>query len=164
MEKTTRARWAARLLFSLAAVGVVCFIWGNSLAPAEASGNLSGQVTAVVNQQLQRISPRLWVTEHLVRKSAHFTEHCALGALLLASLAAWCGRVRPYLGWALFAGLFVPVADEFLQQFSPGRAASVADVALDFLGVLCGLALAAVLRALGRLFVKRWKERSSCRP
>lgn len=159
LEKPSRARLAARILFPLAALGVVCFIWGNSLAPAEASGNLSGQVTAVINQQLQRISPRLWVTEHLVRKSAHFTEHGVLGALLWAGLAAWARRPWPYLGWALFAGLAVPVTDEFLQQFSPGRSAAVADVALDFLGLLAGMAAGILFWAAARRLGRRWKER-----
>lgn len=147
-----RAKRIGRVLFPLAAVALVCFIWGNSLADGQASGGLSGRVTQAVNQGIQAVSPGWAVTEHLVRKSAHFAEHWALGVCLTGTLACYGIRLRQGLGWVMFACLLVPAVDEGIQLFSPGRSSSVGDVWLDFAGacagVLAALAAVGICRAL----------------
>ncbi|HIW55048.1 MAG TPA: VanZ family protein [Candidatus Ruthenibacterium merdigallinarum] len=147
--------WAARIALSVAVCALACFIWGNSLASGPASSQVSGTVTQRVNDALQAVSPGASVTEHFVRKAAHFSEFALLGALAAAWVRAWGLRLARALGWALLAGMAVALADETLQLFSPGRSASPADVWLDFAGFCAGTALAAALMAAVRRLQRR---------
>ena len=65
-----------------------------------------------------------------------------LGALLLRAT----GRV----GVALALGVAYAVSDEIHQTFVPGRAGKPLDVAIDTLGVVCGIALWQLLRSRRR--------------
>ena len=112
--------WAARIALSVAVCALACFIWGNSLASGPASSQVSGTVTQRVNDALQAVSPGASVTEHFVRKAAHFSEFALLGALAAAWVRAWGLRLARALGWALLAGMAVALADETLQLFRPG--------------------------------------------
>ena len=63
---------------------MVCFIWGNSMVPGEGSGNLSKGALAILQGALGDIGlPYGWLTEHIVRKAAHFTEYCVLALLTM---------------------------------------------------------------------------------
>ena len=63
---------------------MVCFIWGNSMVPGEGSGNLSKGALAILQGALGNIGlPYGWLTEHIVRKAAHFTEYCVLALLAM---------------------------------------------------------------------------------
>ena len=78
----------------------------------------------------------------LVRKAAHFTEYAILGVLargLFGSLHAERG-VRPLPAGLLVA--FVPVVDECIQLFVPGRSGQLTDVLIDLSGVIVGALLA----------------------
>lgn len=119
------------------------FIWGNSMKSIPES-------QAVSLSYLDRLSPFLdalfgpgTITDHILRKTAHFCEFALLGAelrllFLLLGQRGLQGSVN-----SLFAGLVVAVTDEAIQIFSQ-RGSRVADVVLDFAGVLFG-ALAIVL-------------------
>jgi VanZ family protein len=75
----------------------------------------------------------------VLRKIAHAAEYAILGALLLRAT----GRV-----WlALALGVAYAVSDEIHQTFVPGRAGKPLDVAIDAIGVACGVALWSLLRA-----------------
>ena len=88
--------------------------------------------------------PSGWVTNYLVRKTAHFTEYAVLGVLVSNALGpAWARNPRAYLLVAAVLAL-VPSIDETIQLFVPGRSGQVTDVLLD----CCGAATGAVLRAL----------------
>ena len=80
------------------------------------------------------------VTDHLVRKLAHFTEFCLLGAeLIMLTCLLRKLRVRNVLN-CLFAGLSAAVIDETIQIFS-ARGSQAIDVLLDFGGVVAGVLL-----------------------
>ncbi len=69
----------------------------------------------------------------LLRKLAHTAEYAVLGALLLRAT----GR-----SWIAFAlGLLYAISDELHQVFVPGRMGSPVDVAIDAIGVACGIAI-----------------------
>ena len=137
-------RPARRLLPVILCALWVCFIWGNSLQPASVSGAHSGAATDLLARWLP------WLTDHIVRKSAHFAEYAVLGALLAWVFYPLPGGVRPRLPLILLLGMSVPLADESIQLFVPGRSGRVQDVLLDLSGVLCALALCAAIRALVR--------------
>ena len=71
-----------------------------------------------------------------------------LGVLLGLALRSFTPHLLRQAGFPLFIGLAVPVSDEFLQLFVEGRAGMVQDVALDFFGMLTGLALTVALLLL----------------
>lgn len=117
----------------------LCFIWGNSLMPAEVSGTFSDQVKALLQQLLGLpVGPETGGGT-LVRKLAHWTEYFVLG-LELAYL------LRP-LSAVLLSGLSAALLDETIQLFVPGRAGQVRDVWIDFFGFCAG---AAVMLLAGR--------------
>jgi hypothetical protein len=68
-----------------------------------------------------------------LRKIAHAAEYAVLGVLLLRALGrAWL---------AVAAGVLYAVSDEVHQAFVPGRHGSPVDVAIDAVGVACGVLL-----------------------
>ena len=145
----TRWLWLKRALVVL----TLLFIWGNSMLP----GALSGQESRFVYSIIQPIAAPIerLLTEHgfsvdpdhLVRKTAHFTEYLMLG-IWLSVLLRRDGRAS----FLLTAGLCLGAAllDEGIQMFAMDRGPSFADVALDFCGALVGIGIAALLAALIR--------------
>ena len=69
----------------------------------------------------------------VLRKIAHTAEYAVLGALL--------GRATRRVGLALAVGVAYAVSDEIHQSFVPGRAGAPLDVAIDAIGVVCGVVL-----------------------
>ena len=70
-------------LWSAAAVLYVLFIFSNSMKTADLSSADSGAVLKLVQQVLTAggVDSTI-ITEHVIRKTAHFTEYAALGILL----------------------------------------------------------------------------------
>jgi VanZ like protein len=75
----------------------------------------------------------------VLRKIAHTGEYAVLGALLLRATAS--ARL------ALALGVLYAVSDEVHQTFVPGRAGSPVDVAIDAVGVACGLVVWQLIRS-----------------
>lgn len=122
----------------------VAVIWGHSLVPAASSDAESLAAVDALSGlfELLHVSDR-GLANHLVRKSAHFNEY-----LLLALLTRNAARFeRPRVSRKVVALLWVlvPVVDELIQRFVPGRSGQLSDVLLDMcgygLGVLAGLLL-----------------------
>ena len=142
-------RWPWVAAFCL----MVCFIWGNSLEPASASGALSGSVLAMLQGGLAAIGlPYEWLTEHIVRKCAHFSEYMALGLIGMQAFTPH-RATRCTAAIALTAALLVaiPSCDETIQLFVDGRSGQVSDVLLD----CCGAATGVVLTLLGHALLRR---------
>ena len=166
---------------------MLVFIWGHSLMSVEQSGAESLQIVEMLKGVFSRVCGLLgiggaveavWITDHLVRKTAHFVEFAVLGGLLCLvckvcmvtggesgvdkSVGKSVGKsggessgepggksggeptksgvVRAVC--ACLLGLLAAFLDETLQLFS-GRGSMVADVWLDFAGVVCGVAAVA---------------------
>ena len=136
-----------RMLLTLA---FMTFIWGNSMIPAEGSGAMSMGVLGMIHEVLRSWGlPYAWVSEFLVRKTAHFAEYMILG--LLASQAFDPGRKVSRVSLVATALLCaaVPSIDETIQLFVPGRSGQVTDVLLDCCGAATGIALRTIcVRAL----------------
>ena len=98
--------------------------------------------------------PSGWLTEHLVRKTAHFAEYALFGVLLWNCLRTY---ELPRRVWTLLEAwliLAAPFVDETLQLFTEGRSGQLSDVWLDMAGAaagtLCALAASWLLRAGSR--------------
>ena len=121
-----------RLFLRLALVVTLCVIWGNSLLGREDSAALSGGLTAWLR------SIGLPVSDHFVRKTAHFCEFGLLGCELTLLFWLKSGLSFQNLCNSAFAALLTAVTDETIQIFS-GRGSQVQDVVLDFAGALTGI-------------------------
>ena len=77
--------------------------------------------------------------DSLLRKLAHTTEYAVLGALLVRATG------RPGLAFAL--GVLYAASDEVHQSFVAGRHGAPVDVAIDAVGVACGIAIWHLVRS-----------------
>lgn len=83
--KTFMKKWKWKILILV----YLCFIYGNSLTPAAISSKESGYFLAKIQDFLAGAGmDAWWLTEHLVRKAAHFTEYAGLGFLLAMNTGA----------------------------------------------------------------------------
>ena len=136
-------------------IGILCFIWGNSLLPGEDSGNLSGFVGMMLQKLLPFVDLQSEMGLHLLRKAAHFSEFAALG-MSLAWLFGMLSKQRLLsLALPLLSGAGAAAIDETIQLFSPNRGPSIRDVGIDTAGVITGIAVLTLLHFLYKRMKKR---------
>ncbi|MDD4311559.1 MAG: VanZ family protein [Eubacteriales bacterium] len=153
----TRKTWIT--ILSILIVANIVFIWGNSLKSRSESQMLSLGVLQFIRPLLSAIFSPENVTDHLVRKLAHFTEFGALGAeFVLLTILLQKVKLQSVLN-CLFAGLVVAVTDETIQIFS-SRGSQVADIWIDFSGVVAGVLVILLIFAIVKS-AKRSKESSA---
>ena len=144
-RRPTLRRWA---------VAFCCWallIWCHSLIQGPQSSLESGFVVGLVRPLFEALGVTdVDLMTHIVRKGAHFSEYAVLGVLARGLFSA---RLRER-GRAPFPAAFlvalVPVCDECLQLFVPGRSGQLTDVLIDLAGVCAGVLLASILSALRR--------------
>lgn len=157
----------ARGIITLLFCACVLFIWHNSLESAPVSSARSGRVTEVVNQMLSSLGKE-GVTEHFVRKLAHFSEYGVEGVLTVLLYMVYC--LKPTRRWraVLLTGVLTAAVDESIQFFSAGRSPGLGDICLDVAGFICGmLFMLAVYRIMQRGHDPAWPAgdgtgRASC--
>ncbi|MGN0203962.1 MAG: VanZ family protein [Coprococcus sp.] len=142
MDNKNNHQLLYRMITAVFLLAWILFIFHNSMENSELSSSRSLGLLAVLERYLGESS---FLTEHLLRKLAHFTEFAAEGVLLLLMLRGYTDRVTRYMGWPLLGGLLTALTDETLQLFSDGRSSQVTDVWIDFSGVLAGVLTAAVI-------------------
>lgn len=141
-KQLIKRRW----FWTVITVLYVGFIFHNSITPGEDSSQQSGRVLEMV-LALARMTgiDGSWLTEHLIRKTAHFAEYTLLGMLLGTTAGQYdmgLAMRRVVLGWT---GTLIPLTDETIQLFTLGRSGQISDVWLDMAGVFTGLAVAGLL-------------------
>ena len=115
---------------------VLCFIWGNSLLPANASQAISDGVQSLLEAIVQGAG-KTSSNSGLLRKIAHYTEFTALGLVL-----HWHFQLlRKKGGHPMLWGVLTACIDETIQFFVPGRSPGLLDVGIDSCGVLTGMLL-----------------------
>ena len=153
---------AGRVVFTLALIGCIAFIFSNSMAVAEVSSVSSGRVLQLLQAVLRRLGhPALAqrLTMHIVRKMAHFCEYTLEGFLLMLCMRVYSRRPLRHITVPMLAGVLTALTDETIQLFSQGRSSQVTDVWLDSAGVLAGILAALLLMGLwSLLFHHRKKE------
>ncbi len=137
--------WTGIKVILLAAlVGTICFIFSNSMKTASVSSSASGMVLAFLQKVLRRLGhPGLAarLTEHMVRKAAHFCEYMMEGFFLLLVTRMLAGRRRrllPYLSWPALFGVLTALTDETIQLFIDGRGSLYTVDWIAFSGVVMG--------------------------
>lgn len=137
-----------KYLFIILTVFVIGFIWWNSSQNGEESSGISQMVLCKITQLFAYIGISTDITEHIVRKLAHFTEFTALGILLSIDTVLFFEKIKQYVWFPLFSGLLVALTDETIQLFPVERSSKVTDVWLDFSGVIFGTIILLVLRQI----------------
>ena len=134
----------------------LALIWGHSLMSPEQSSEESNWFLQQIRPFLEFFLGKGNVTEHLVRKMAHFCEFALLGGELLAyfSLSYGNGAKLRCLSLAVAHGLFAALTDESVQLLS-SRGSQVQDVWLDTAGAVFGAG--AMLLLMTRLAKKKRK-------
>ena len=98
--------------------------------------------------------------DHIIRKSAHFCEYAALGALTINASWLFFGYLRMKFKWkgsayypliAAFAWcILFATSDEIHQLFVPGRFGSSLDVLLDTAGAVLGIMIPTIIISVRR--------------
>ena len=109
----------------------------------------SGQSSAVT-LFLQRLFHTQAITNHIVRKTAHFIEFTGLGFLTSASVLLTFGK--RYLG-VIIASLYA-ATDEIHQIFVDGRSCQLTDWMLDTVGIITGALIFSAVFCIIRRIIK----------
>ena len=142
-------RSTPRLLINgVITLGLLCFIWGNSLLPGKDSGELSGFVGTLLQKLLPFLNLQSETGMHFLRKAAHFSEFAALGMSFTWLFGMLSGKKAWYLSLPLICGAAAAAIDETIQLFSPDRGPSIKDVGIDTCGVITGIAVLSLLHWL----------------
>lgn len=150
--KRSKAMNIKKIFFISLTILVLAFIWINSSFDSVESSGLSGGVLGFVNDILMNIGIKRELSEHIIRKTAHFTEYALLGTLLAIDCFLFILHIKDICMITLFSGLVTALIDETIQLFPEGRSSLVTDVWLDFSGIGAGLILSLFIH---RLYIKR---------
>ena len=109
----------------------------SSLGISKAILHLYESLTKIHWQQGYR-DEILGVLDHIVRKTAHFTEYAILASAFAFHFTVWKKKAWQRISMPiLLAGLYA-ASDEYHQTFIAGRSGQVSDVLLDATGALVG--------------------------
>lgn len=149
-QKTSPWLIAFRVIFTIALLASIAYIFRNSLQTGAESSLRSQAVTQAVNEVLYRVhlDP---VPEHTIRKMAHFLEFAMEGFLLMLCLRVYTARFVRHMSWPLLVGMTTALTDETIQLFIPNRSSMVTDVWIDMVGVVAGLLVALIILLIVRL-------------
>ncbi len=139
-----------RFLLPVITVFMIAFIWVHSMMPGDASASESGFLLSLVDG----VFGEGIITEHIIRKTAHFTEYMLLGIICCADFAAYGKGGFGYALVSLYICLFTAVVDESIQLFVVGRSGMLFDVWLDHIGSITGTAVLNIILALKRSLLK----------
>lgn len=125
----------------------VLFIFSNSMKPADLSAKDSGMALKLVGRFLESAgTDSSWLTEHIIRKAAHFSEYAFFGILLSGCIKTWGFDKKSRRFLYLTAGYMVPFCDETIQLFVKGRSGQISDVWLDCGGAAFGILVMSLLK------------------
>lgn len=127
-----------KILWLIALIVWISFIFYNSLQ----SGSVSGEASNRITNQVYNIFTKLNINVNIltlhtyIRKIAHFFEYLILGILVykvLSEFNLYKGSAKILLISFLLC-FVVAITDETIQYFVPGRSGQLTDVLIDMLG------------------------------
>ena len=111
---------------------IIIFNFSNQ--PAVESAELSNNVLLEITKFLH-----ISITEHALRKLAHFTEYMIFGILMSNVFYSLKGQVHIVLSIACCA--IYSISDEIHQLFIVGRSCQITDMLIDTIGAIFGIFL-----------------------
>ena len=170
MQKTSPWLIAARVIFTFALIACIVFIFSNSMQIGDVSETASGRVLLLMKKVFTRLGmpgAANHLTDHIVRKLAHFCEYALEGFLLMLCMRVYTRRyVRhisvPMLGGVLTGSMLgatvvftIPVAMGILEEkdrpvMAQGILCGIVTIPLGVLagGLTAGFPIGMVLRNL----------------
>ena len=173
MERTGWQRTWVRVLITTMTASVMLLIFFFSNETADRSDQTSGIFARAAigiaypdfSEMPEDEQEEIYnVMQHLVRKTAHFTEYALLGLLIRFCMQSWIGSRKHLLPAAWTFGTLYAATDELHQLLTDGRAGQWTDVVLDSSGVLAGAVIAAVVVVLGSRAYIAAKEKEDREP
>lgn len=151
---------AVRFAFLLLTAAVIFFIFYMSSFDASDSSEMSVGVLNAINSLLSGLGINFSLTEHIVRKTAHFTEYFVLGGLVYIDALGYTGKysIKNLCFSSLFC-LVIAAVDEMSQSLSPGRTPQIVDVFIDLGGAF---AAAFIVHAVFELSHLRHNRKALC--
>ncbi|OGO88424.1 MAG: hypothetical protein A2Y15_01255 [Clostridiales bacterium GWF2_36_10] len=137
--KHQNAHYLYGSLFLILTLLWTVFIFSRSLNNASESTAESNKVIEIVEKTAETVGIEIEDTDSLsaiVRKSAHFIEFGALGALSFLTLKFFKLKKRVLIFISVGYCLVIACADEYIQTFSSGRSSQVSDILIDITGSL----------------------------
>lgn len=151
MEREKTSPWLIvfRVIFTAALIACIAFIFRNSMESGTVSSARSQAVMVYINSLLAKVhlGP---LSEHTVRKLAHFSEFAMEGFLLMLCIRVYTKHFVRHMSWPLLGGMTTALMDETIQLRSISRSSSVVDVWIDMAGVTAGLLAALVILLIVR--------------
>ena len=142
--KTGRNKKAITVLSVIICL-TLAIIWLHSCMSKDESSEESGFVYELLCPFFEIFMGKGNVTEHFIRKLAHFTEFFVLGSELMLFIRLVELKIKPYLlvnAWVL--GTFCALIDETIQLFAD-RGSMIQDVWLDSSGCFTGVMIMLVI-------------------
>lgn len=128
-------------------------IFGFSGQNGEESGSISRKITEAVTKNISSIQNLekqekekvLNKIEHIIRKLAHFSLYAVIGFLLMSLMSTYNLKQKNRILVSCSVGLLYAISDEIHQAFIPGRGPQIADVGIDFSGVVVGILISILI-------------------
>lgn len=153
-----------RAILMLLLLSTFFIIFGFSSQDGEKSGNISKKITEEIITRIPQIqekeqNEREAITlriEKVIRKIAHFSIYTAVGLLLMALISTFEMKEKNRIIMSLIIGIIYASSDEIHQSFVPERSPMITDVMIDTMGVMLGI----LLIMLGKAIIKKYKKDS----
>lgn len=144
---------------------IAVFLWmilifNLSSQVAEQSNHLSTGITEVIVKTVKKVIPNanFDISNHIVRKNAHFFTYLILGMLVVNALRR--SEVIGYKSIALLICFLYAISDELHQFYVPGRGPGMKDVFIDSAGATVGIL---VYLGINRINKKVMTNRKTCK-
>lgn len=153
-----------RAILMLLLLGTFFIIFGFSSQDGEKSGSISKKITEEIITRIPQIQEKgqneretiILRVEKVIRKIAHFSIYTAVGLLLMALLSTFEMKEKNRIIMSLIIGIIYACSDEIHQSFVPERSPMITDVMIDTMGVMLGI----LLIMLGKAIIKKYKKNS----
>ena len=132
-------------------IAYTLWIFHNSAQTGKVSANLSQTLSYRIYDSLQFLHFMPFKLFHtLIRKFAHFSEYALLG-ILVSIVSFHTIEERQQKLVIILWMILVPILDEGIQCFTPGRSAELRDCLID----MCGFGFGFLITYL----IKKWKTK-----
>lgn len=132
-------------------IAYTLWIFHNSAQTGKVSANLSQTLSYRIYDSLQFLHFMPFKLFHtLIRKFAHFSEYALLG-ILVSIVSSYTIQERQQKLVVILWMILVPILDEGIQYFTPGRSAELRDCIIDMCGFVFGFLIT--------YLIKKWKTK-----
>ena len=127
-------------------IAYTLWIFHNSAQTGKVSANLSQTLSYRIYDSLQFLHFMPFKYFHtLIRKFAHFSEYALLG-ILVSTVSSHTIEERQQKLVIILWMILVPILDEGIQYFTPGRSAELRDCFIDMCGYSFGFLITYLIK------------------